>query len=273
LKLAQDILTKDNESGLFFVFNSDVICEFPLTKMIEFHKAHGKEGTIMLTQVEEPSKYGVVVYEPDGLIKQFIEKPKEFISNKINAGLYLFTTDILKRIEMKPTSIEREIFPKMAADTQLYSMILDGFWMDIGQPKDFLTGSKLYLNSLRKKNEESLAKGDNIIGNVFIDPTAKVHPEAIIGPDVTIGPGAVIEEGVRLQRTCVFKDVHVKAHSWISDTILGWQSVVGKWVRIEGITVLAEDVVVKDEVFINGALILPHKAVTTSLMEKGQIIM
>jgi len=227
----------------------------------------------MLTQVEEPSKYGVVVYEPNGLIKQFIEKPKEFISNKINAGLYLFTTDILKRIEMKPTSIEREIFPKMASDAQLYSMILDGFWMDIGQPKDFLTGSKLYLNSLRKKNEELLAKGDNIIGNVFIDPTAKVHPDAIIGPDVTIGPGAVIEEGVRLQKTCVFKGVHVKAHAWITDAILGWQSVVGKWVRIEGITVLAEDVVIKDEIFINGALVLPHKSVTTSLMEKGQIIM
>jgi mannose-1-phosphate guanylyltransferase len=273
LKLAQDILTKDNDSGLFFVFNSDVICEFPLDKMVEFHKSHGKEGTIMLTQVEDPSKYGVVVYEPDGLIKQFIEKPKEFISNKINAGLYLFNTDILKRIEMKPTSIEREIFPKMASDHQLYSMILEGFWMDIGQPKDFLIGNKLYLNSLRKKNENMLAKGDNIIGNVLIDPTAKVHSDAILGPDVTIGPGVVIEEGARLQRTSVFKDAHVKAHAWVSDTILGWQSVVGKWVRIEGITVLAEDVVIKDEIFINGALILPHKSVTTSLMEKGQIIM
>ena len=48
LKLAEEVLTKDNESGLFFVFNSDIICEFPLQKLIEFHKAHGKEGTIMV---------------------------------------------------------------------------------------------------------------------------------------------------------------------------------------------------------------------------------
>jgi len=47
-------------------------------------------------------------------------------------------------------------------------MILDGFWMDIGQPKDFLTGSTLYLNSLRKKDPSALANGDNIIGNVLI---------------------------------------------------------------------------------------------------------
>jgi len=48
LKLAEEILTKDNKDDLFFVFNSDVICEFPLQKMVDFHKAHGKEGTIMV---------------------------------------------------------------------------------------------------------------------------------------------------------------------------------------------------------------------------------
>jgi len=48
LKLAEEILTKDNPENLFFVFNSDVICDFPLQKMIDFHKKHGKEGTIMV---------------------------------------------------------------------------------------------------------------------------------------------------------------------------------------------------------------------------------
>lgn len=75
LKLAEEALRKDNEEGLFFVFNSDVTCDFPLHKMLEFHKAHGKEGTIMLTQVSDPSKYGVVLHDQDGLIADFIEKP------------------------------------------------------------------------------------------------------------------------------------------------------------------------------------------------------
>lgn len=44
-------------------------------------------------------------------------------------------------------------------------------------------------------------------------------------------------------------------------------------VRIEGVTVLAEDVTVKDEVYINGCSILPHKGVTTNLPEKGTILM
>jgi mannose-1-phosphate guanylyltransferase len=49
LRLAKDLILKDNPNNLFFVFNSDVICEFPLEKMLNFHKNHGKEGTILLT--------------------------------------------------------------------------------------------------------------------------------------------------------------------------------------------------------------------------------
>lgn len=50
--------------------------------------------------MEEPSKYGVVIYKETGEIQQFMEKPKVFVSNKINAGMYIFNIDILKRIEV-----------------------------------------------------------------------------------------------------------------------------------------------------------------------------
>ena len=54
-----------------------------------------------MTKVEEPSKYGVVVYEADtGRIKRFVEKPQEYVSNKINAGLYIFSPSVLDRIEV-----------------------------------------------------------------------------------------------------------------------------------------------------------------------------
>jgi NDP-sugar pyrophosphorylase family protein len=45
LKLAEAIL-RDGEP--FFVLNSDVICEFPFKDLVAFHKAHGKEGTILV---------------------------------------------------------------------------------------------------------------------------------------------------------------------------------------------------------------------------------
>ena len=37
-----------NDGEPFFVLNSDVVCGFPFRDLIAFHKAHGKEGTIMV---------------------------------------------------------------------------------------------------------------------------------------------------------------------------------------------------------------------------------
>lgn len=104
----------------------------------------------MVTKVEEPSKYGVVVYKEHGCIESFIEKPQEFVSNKINAGIYIFNPSVLKRIQLRPTSIEKEIFPEMAKDSDLYAFELSGFWMDVGQPKDFLTGNNILLLNISK---------------------------------------------------------------------------------------------------------------------------
>lgn len=139
LALAKNILMKSPEP--FFVLNSDVICDFPFQELEKYHRNHGKEGTIVVTKVEEPSKYGVVLYNNDGCIESFIEKPQEFVSNKINAGLYILNPSVLSRIQLKPTSIEKEVFPFMSKDKQLYAFELNGFWMDVGQPRDFLTGT------------------------------------------------------------------------------------------------------------------------------------
>ena len=125
---ARHILSPEGQpESYFFVLNSDIICDYPFLEMLEFHKRHGKQGTIVVTPVNDPSKYGVVVSNDHQEILSFVEKPKNFISNKINAGLYLFSSSVLNRIENRPTSIEREIFPLMAKDREICSFTLKGF--------------------------------------------------------------------------------------------------------------------------------------------------
>lgn len=271
LALAKEVLGKDDEP--FFVLNSDVICEFNFADLAAFHKAHGGEGTILVTKVDDPSKYGVVVNVADSTkIDRFIEKPKEFVSNKINAGIYIFNTSVLGRIKPVPTSIEKEIFPVMAQDGQLHTMELPGFWMDVGQPKDYLTGIGLYLTSLAKQNPALLATGDNFSGHVLVDPTAKIGKNCKIGPNVVIGPGVVVGDGVRLTRTAVLEGSNIKDHAWIHSSIIGWHSTVGRWARLENVTVLGDDVHVGDEVYINGGSILPHKSVSANVSEPSIIM-
>ncbi|KAL0486285.1 mannose-1-phosphate guanylyltransferase [Acrasis kona] len=272
LALAREVLLADN-TDMFFVLNSDVICEYPLADLVTFHKKHGKEGTIMVTKVEEPSKYGVVVTKEDGEIQKFVEKPQVFVGNRINAGIYLFNKEILDRIELRPTSIEKEIFPVMSSSGNLFAMDLPGFWMDIGQPKDFLTGMCMLLASPKFKEKALKAPQDAsykvVNDTVLVHPSAKIGKGCVLGPNVVIGENVVIGDGVRLERTTIMHDCKIGSYSLIKSSIVGWSSTVGMWCRLDNITVLGEDVQIRDEVFINGGMILPHKGVNENILEPG----
>lgn len=220
----------------------------------------------MVTKVEEPSKYGVVVHKPShpSRIDRFVEKPVEFVGNRINAGIYILNPSVLKRIELRPTSIEQETFPAICKDGQLHSFDLEGFWMDVGQPKDFLSGTCLYLTSLTKKGSKKLTSPSNSYvygGNVLVDPSAKIGKNCRIGPNVTIGPNVVIGDGVRIQRSVLLAGCKVKDHAWVKSTIVGWNSSIGRWARLENVSVLGDDVTIGDEIYVNGGSILPHKTI------------
>ena len=262
----------DHNDVPFFVLNSDIICDYPFQEMIDFHRSHKAEGTIVVTRVEEPSKYGVVVYDQTGKVERFVEKPTEFVSNKINAGLYIFNKAILNRIELRPTSIEKETFPAMARDEQLYAIELNSYWMDIGQPKDFLKGMSLFLNWTRKMNSRALAQGKGIIGNVLIDPSAKIGKGCQIGPDVCIGPNVNVEDGLLIKRCTILSGSHLRSHSRLDGCIVGWDCTIGKWVQMENTCVLGEGVEVEDELYMNGARILPNKTISNSVHEPSVIM-
>jgi len=262
LALARELLQGNKP---FIVLNSDITCLYPFDDLIKFHLAHGKEGTIMVTKVEEPSKYGVVVMEDSGRIKRFVEKPKVFVGNKINAGIYIFNSSILDRIELRPTSIEKEIFPVMAEKGELYAMELKGHWMDVGQPKDFIKGTALQLNAMRSREPATLASGEGFVGPVLLSSSATIGKGCLIGPNVVIGANVVVEDGVRLANCTLMAGCRIRSHAWIKDSIIGWDSVVGRWTRVDNVSVLGEDVHIADELYINGARILPHKEIKETI--------
>lgn len=138
----------------------------------------------------------------------------------------------------------------MAADNVLYSYRLKGYWYvrstfrliihfvsraDIGQPKDFLRGTMLYLAGIGSRicpdEDPRLADGDGIIGNVLIHPSAKIGKDCLIGPDVTIGSNCVVRDGVRISNSAIMEDVKIGEHSYVNGSIVGWQSVIARWVR------------------------------------------
>mmetsp|Transcript_8414 Transcript_8414/g.25281 ORF Transcript_8414/g.25281 Transcript_8414/m.25281 type:complete len:372 (+) Transcript_8414:257-1372(+) len=272
LGLARELLD-DGSGEPFFVLNSDVICEFPLRDMMAFHKERKAEGTLLVTKVEDPSKYGVVVMDGEGKVERFVEKPKTFCGDKINAGIYCLSPAVLNRIEDRPTSIEKETFPLIANDGKLFAMELPGYWMDVGQPKDYLTGLTLHLASLRQRRPEDLASGDCFTGNVIVEEDAVIGKDCKIGPNVSIGKGCKIGDGVRLVNCVLLHRVEVKNYARVADSIVGWSSKLGSWSRLENKSVIGEDVTVRDEVLLHGAIVLPHKELKESSLDIGRIIM
>eukprot|EP00009_Paramoeba_aestuarina_P003412 CAMPEP_0201522166 /NCGR_PEP_ID=MMETSP0161_2-20130828/16494_1 /ASSEMBLY_ACC=CAM_ASM_000251 /TAXON_ID=180227 /ORGANISM="Neoparamoeba aestuarina, Strain SoJaBio B1-5/56/2" /LENGTH=338 /DNA_ID=CAMNT_0047920935 /DNA_START=42 /DNA_END=1055 /DNA_ORIENTATION=- len=249
LALVREKLDSDEP---FFVLNSDVTCDYPLKEMVNFHKKSKAEGTILVTKVSDPTKYGVVVANDEGKIERFVEKPKEYVGNKINAGIYIFSRGILDRIPLKPTSIEKEVFPQMANDGCLYRMVLEGYWMDVGQPKDFITGSGLYLHNLLKTEPELLSKESYVSrsgSSVLVHESAKIGENCLFGPNVTIGPNVEIQDGVRLKHAVIMEGCVIQSNAYIADSIIGWRCSVGRWTRIENCSVFGEDVQILDELW------------------------
>ncbi len=78
-----------------------------------------------------------------------------------------------------------------------------------------------------------------------MDPTAKIGVDCLIGPDVSIGAGCTIGDGVRLSNCVIMTGVSIKQHSKVDNCIIGWESRIGAWARIENSCVLGKDVEVK----------------------------
>ncbi|VDK51859.1 unnamed protein product [Cylicostephanus goldi] len=87
-----------------------------------------------------------------------------------------------------------------------------------------------------------------------------------VGKNV-IGPRVRIEDGVCLRQCTILSDSIIRTHSWINQTIVGRKCSIGRWVRIENNCVIGDDVVVADELYLNGAQVLPHKSISSNVPE------
>lgn len=75
--------------------------------------------------------------------------------------------------------------------------------------------------NLNEKGGDLLAKGNNVIGNVLIHPSAKIDPNSVIGPNVVIGEDCIIGKGVRISDSCILSKTEIKNHAFIRHSIIG----------------------------------------------------
>jgi mannose-1-phosphate guanylyltransferase/phosphomannomutase len=84
----------------FIVISGDALCDFDLTKLVQFHKEKGSAATLALKSVENPLEFGIVVTDSDGRIERFLEKPSwsQVFSDTINTGVYVVEPEVLNHV-------------------------------------------------------------------------------------------------------------------------------------------------------------------------------
>jgi mannose-1-phosphate guanylyltransferase len=197
----------------FFAVNADVLTTADLTALLAFHRARSAHATILLTPVEDPSAYGVVPTDDDGRVQRFIEKPEPGTAptNLINAGVYVLEPSVLEAIPAgEVVSIEREVFPDLAAAGHLYAHPTDGYWMDIGTPEKYVQANVDALAG-RFPTEAVTEPGPDAVvaaSQAVIDEGAQVS-SACIGSGCSIDNGAVVQESVLLDDVVVASGARV----------------------------------------------------------------
>jgi NDP-sugar pyrophosphorylase family protein len=233
--------------GDFIVCNGDVLTELDVEKLI---------ATIALTQVDDPSSFGVVPIKNDGQVLAFVEKPpKESApSHWINAGIYVLSQRFLDLIpEGMNVSIERETFPRLLQEGSMYAMQSDEYWIDIGTPEKYLQAHRDVISQkdwlmrgaeLNEIRPGLFSNGEVVLGNnVQVLSPSLVGANSEIGDDcvldgVCMGTRCVLENGVKMHNAVLMSGVKIEQGCEIKDSIVGEASDIAQESILEEFTLI-----------------------------------
>ena len=216
------------------ILNGDVLSGHDIGAQVALHQQRAAAVTLYLTKVEDARAYGCVPTDADGRVTAFLEKMPEPVTDQINAGCYVFRRSVVDGIPQgRPVSVERETFPGLLADGALVLGHVDpGYWLDLGKPADFVTGSRdLVLGRVRS----SALPGPT--GESLRLAGSRVDDGAQVGGGSTLGHGAVVSSGAVVDGSVLGDDVVVEADAVVRDSVVGTGAVVGAGAVLDGVVV------------------------------------
>jgi mannose-1-phosphate guanylyltransferase / phosphomannomutase len=264
----------------FLVISGDALCDFDLTKVIEFHREKGAAVTIALKSVENPLEFGIVVTDSDGRVERFLEKPSwsQVFSDTINTGVYVLEPEVLEHVpDDSPYDFSKELFPLLLEmGRPVYGYVTEGYWQDIGNLTqyrqanfDALDGRvRLEIPGVRLRGNVWLGEGveiddfDRIEAPAYVGNYCRISADATVGPYSVLGTGVTLRDRARTVASVIDASTHVGRSALIENAIIGRSCDIRSHVRIH------EDVAIGDEVTIGaetvvmpGVRIYPFKEV------------
>lgn len=184
-------------------------------------------GVIWVKEVEDYQRFGVVVTDEDGFMRQIVEKPSEPISKLANIGLYYIRDwkllfEGIEHVRASPPGPSGEYYLTDAfqymidAGAKLRVVEVEG-WYDAGKPETLLDTNRHVLETTRARRPADQP------GVVIHDPVHVAEGVTLegceIGPNVTIGGGSAVR-GSKLRDTILGERVQV-SDSTLHDSLIG----------------------------------------------------
>jgi glucose-1-phosphate thymidylyltransferase len=242
--LASEEFLGDDE---FTMYLGDNIIKGGIKKHAESFQKINPDALVLLTEVNDPQRFGVAEFDERGGIKRLVEKPTVPPSNFALAGIYFFKPIIIEACKsIKPSwrnelEITDAIQYLIDSGRRVESSSVDGWWKDTGKAEDILEANRLILDDIESRNDGkildcriygraaigkgSIISNSTIKGPCIIGMNCKIS-SAYIGPYTSINDDCIIE-GTEIEDSVIMSSCSI--HN--ADRII--ESLMGKNVRIQ----------------------------------------
>lgn len=262
-------------SSPFIVMSGDTLMDIDIRALYEEHIRSGADVTMAVTEVDDPSAFGVVATDSSGFVTKFQEKPKkeEAFSKLINAGVYVINADVMKFVpEGKTYDFARQLFPDLLLrKMKIGTHMLRGIWLDIGRPSDL---HRANVAIVAKEGKEIKIDGCSISGRAIMIERPSLGNDVEISGNCYFGRDVSIEDRDTIMDSCLYDGVSLGIETRVSDSllldgartgrncdiresILSPNCRLGDNVKLEK-SVIGENVFIKGNSSLIGANISPH---------------
>jgi NDP-sugar pyrophosphorylase family protein len=282
-------LENELKGDTLLVISGDALTDIDLTGLIEYHKGHGAIATLVVTPVDDPSKYGVVITDDRNRIIGFQEKPSREAakSHVANSGIYVFEPEVL---EMIPAGsfhdFGSQLFPRFLEENiDFYGYIHDDYWNDVGSFEEYKAGNFDALTGKVKVRIPGVRIGEDVwigedtvieegvmmVGPICIGSHCHVKRGArLVGP-LVVGDRTVIDEGATLYRGIKWGDSYIGKDAHLMDSIVGTDAEIGEKAAVLSDTVVGHRSVIGDGSIIHPSVsIMPGSVIDKDLHFKGE---
>ncbi|HSV42428.1 MAG TPA: bifunctional sugar-1-phosphate nucleotidylyltransferase/acetyltransferase [Methanomassiliicoccales archaeon] len=207
--------------GEFLVLPGDNIVD---QEMVASLLGLEEKNAILVTESDEPSKYGVVTLH-DQYVVSIQEKPADSVGNIINTGLYLLDAKLMPRFESEVKQGNYgipDVLRSLLHEVPIKAVMAKGRWDDAVYPWDLIRLNEIALESRGQELLGMIEPGVNIKGSVSIGRGTRVRSGTYIEGPVVIGEGCDIGPSVAiLPSTSIGNGVSVDPFTTIKNSIIG----------------------------------------------------